>query len=259
MHRQALARQRALVHVRLALEHRAVDRDARAGAHLHFVALPHLGGRDLRPHAAAFDERGLRGQVHQGGDRLAGLALGTGLEVFAEGHEGQDHGGGLIIQIVGGFAEEEPHGHDHAVDQRRAGADRDQGVHVRAAVQEGFEALRIIGKVDDHHGQGQRELDDRTDRSAVQLVRQRQSDHVPHGEIHQNEQERDRNEQAQLHALQRFLLRLVFPRRVLRLLLRAVARRGDRGDDIRRRKARLVVFNFHRAREQVDLRGLHAL
>ena len=82
------------------------------------------------------------GQIHQTGDGLAGLALGAGLQELAQGDEGEDHAGGLKIQVHVvlrcqlQISVSQPVAHlidgEHAVYHGGGGAHSDEGVHVGA-------------------------------------------------------------------------------------------------------------------------------
>ena len=82
-----------------AFDHHAVHRNALTGANHDFIAHPQKG--DWRqPLGAAHAYRcGVGPQRLQGPDRLRGLALGARLQPFTQPHQGDDHGGGLKIEM----------------------------------------------------------------------------------------------------------------------------------------------------------------
>ena len=116
--------------------------------------------RDLALFAIADDAGGLGLQPDELADRLAGAGLGARLEQSAEEDQRQDHADGLVVDLlellgdgIGRDRDEE------AVAERRAGAERDERVHVGAAVAEDEPA----GAVDrpsrvEHDGRDEGEL-----------------------------------------------------------------------------------------------------
>ena len=138
--RDRLAGHHRLVDRALALGHDAVDRHLLAGPDAEPVSDPDLLERDVLLAAVLAEPPGrLRGEAEQGLDRARGLAPGPQLEHLAEQHERGDDGGGLEVDrdvpdVVAergreDAGEERRH---HAVDVRRAGAERDQREHVEA-------------------------------------------------------------------------------------------------------------------------------
>ena len=130
--RAALAGQHALVDAGAARDDAAVDRDGGARADQH--ALAHLDGRgrDLDRLAVAQHDRGRRAQREQGPDRGPGLAAGAGLEQPTEADQRDDRGGGLEVDVVpeGVAAEAQGDHRRQAGEERHAGAEHDQHVHV---------------------------------------------------------------------------------------------------------------------------------
>ena len=137
LHRHTLAGEGGFVHSAAALGDGTVhgdaptlpDDDGLTGSDL-------VGGhRDLRPVPA--HHRRLRRQRQQRRDRAGGLALGALLQILAHGDEGQDHAGGLKIE-VGHTSElsgaQQTH-FDETVRKARRRAQRHQRVHVGAALE----------------------------------------------------------------------------------------------------------------------------
>ncbi|EXI73898.1 MAG: hypothetical protein AW07_02035 [Candidatus Accumulibacter sp. SK-11] len=125
--RQRLAAEQRFVHLRTAGLDDAVGRNALAGTHAQQVADDDLVDRHLLLAAVAQEHRSRHLQLAQLADRLARLPLGALLEEAAEEDEADDAGGGLEIDVVRRLQQAR-----QAVQVSRAGADRDQRVHVGA-------------------------------------------------------------------------------------------------------------------------------
>ena len=203
LHGDGLAGQGGLVHGGPALGHLAVHGDGLSRAHQDQVAHGYLLHRHLHLPAVPQDGGRLGGQVDQAGDGLAGLALGAGLQEFAQGDQGQDHTSRLKVQIHGpalhlcqrgggvarAVGQRAQAGGDleqggAAVDHGGGGADGDQGVHVGRALEQGLEAHPVVFLVDDHNRDGQQELDQGDGQGVfrhVEPVGQGPAHHVTHG------------------------------------------------------------------------------
>ena len=117
---------------------------------------------------------------------------------------------------VGGAAGDHPGHPVEDVDgppEGDAGPERHEGVHVRRAVEQGFEAGDKERPVDDHHRQGEQHLCQRKAEMIVhQKSRQRPVQHVvAHRDIHQKDQKSDgqlepAHQLRRLRVLERFLL-----------------------------------------------------
>ena len=159
--RHRLAGDHRLVHGGRAGQHHRVDRYLLAGAHDHLVADGHVLHRYLDLGAVAQHPGGARLQAEQRPDRLPGARLGPCLQQPAEQDQGQDDPDGLEVDLPHvGRDQAWDEGDQQAVPVGGAGAQRDQAVHVRAAVGQGQPA----GAVDrpagvEHHRCDQRELD----------------------------------------------------------------------------------------------------
>ncbi|VUD73788.1 hypothetical protein MET9862_04408 [Methylobacterium symbioticum] len=142
-HRHRFARHHALVHVAGARDHGSVRGDALAGPDADHVADAQRCERhfDLRPgpdHA-----RGLRREVHQPGDGRAGAALGAGLHEPPEQDQGDDEGARLEIEMGAARGQDARRdGRDQRVEVGGAGAEGDEGVHVRVPAQKARDAAR---------------------------------------------------------------------------------------------------------------------
>ena len=102
LHRNALTGDGCFVHTGVTLQHDAVHRYQTSGLYQENVALL----QTLRRHflllsVLGYKDRHLGSQIHQLGNSLTGLALGTALQIFSDRDQGQDRTGGFKIQIVG--------------------------------------------------------------------------------------------------------------------------------------------------------------
>ncbi len=130
LHRQALAGEHRLIQRRTAPHDRAVDRDALAGPDQQDIArLDFIGGNGSL--GIALDQGGgVRGELHQLGDRIGGVKLRARFEIFTQVDQRDQHPRRLEVEI------HDPHLHIDAqadldqspgrVDKGRAGAHRDQ-------------------------------------------------------------------------------------------------------------------------------------
>ena len=234
----------------------------------------HVLDRDGNLLPAAQHVRGLRPQIHQRGNGLAGLALGARFKILAERHERQDHARGLEVQVVHKAVHQfgiacracvaDLEQGVNAVHQRRARADRDQGIHGRRKVEQRLKTVDIIFPVNDADWQRKQQLHQRKRKSvlrAADKARQRQAEHRPHGEIHQNNEEHRGYDDAGLHLTQLAVRLRAF--RGNRLLLPIIHRGSiaagyNSMNDRLRVACALIVLHDHTAREQVDLHLTHA-
>ena len=246
IHGDALAGEGRLVHGPGALQHHAVHRDVLPGADHKLVSLLDLlnGYGDL--FAILHNHRRLWCQLHQALQGIGGFALGPGLQHFAYGDEGQDHGGGLKIEFV--HVHHDPvhipmdlgirHGKQgiDTPDKGGHGAQGHQAIHIGCLVFQGGEAADEELLIDDHDDPGQQELH-QAHGHMVPMEPGRQGPakhHVAHGEIHKHRQEAQGIEKplfelGGLMVCQGILLALL-----LRLALgaRSIARLLDRLNDL---------------------------
>ena len=147
----------------------------------------------------------------------------------------------------------------NAVHERRTRADGDECVHSRGTMQQRFEAVDIIFAIDNDNRQREDQLRERQIEHAVhtcRIGRQQQPDHLTHREVHQNDHEHRRNDNAGLHFLQR-LVRLRALRRSRGLP--AIVHRSRVAAGLDRLYNRLcvarvfVVLDRHAAGEQIYL------
>jgi hypothetical protein len=145
-HRGGLAGDHRFVDEARAVEHGAVDGDSVAGADDEDVAGDDLGERHLDGVAVAHDPRRLGLEADEAADRLAGAAPRAGLEQAADEDQRGDHRGGLEADVDrAGRQQPRREGGDRRIDPGRAGAERDEGVHVRHPPDErGPPSVRVV-------------------------------------------------------------------------------------------------------------------
>ena len=266
--RDALARQRGFIDRGRALEHHAVDRHALARLDDEHIAGLHLGGGDDVLCAVALDGRGLGRKVHELCDRLGGLALGARLHGLAHGDERQDRAGGLKVQlhhigvhrvhIHSSKANADLIDGEDAVQNGGAGAERNERIHVRRALDERLAAADIVLTVDEDNGDEQQKLRERERHRVLHAEEargQRPAHHVAHREIEERNGKKQREHKTLFHAAVGLLrgaeaalftaLRGGDCRAGLFVRRCAVARLLDRRDDLRGGEHAFVVFDDH--------------
>ena len=140
------------VHLGVAADHHAIERDALARLHDDLLAGLDVGGVDLHQLAALHDVGELGGDVHHGGDGLARLAHGVALEhlsYLVEQHHGSAFGHvrlGVGEQYEGEGAQR-GHRHEEALVQRMASGELlgGFGQHVVAGDEVRHEEQREFG------------------------------------------------------------------------------------------------------------------
>ena len=206
IHGDALAGEGGLIHAALALQNDPVHRDALPGPDSKNVTLFQFFNRDLPLLPIFHDGGGFGGQVHQAADGIGGLALAAGLQHLAHGDQGQDHGGRFKVEvhhIAHDGLHISPHlspGHGKerigAVDKGRAGAQSHQTVHIGGAVHQALEAADEKLLVDDHDDAGQQQLGQAHGHMVIREEGRQgpAPHHMPHGQIHQDQQKTQRGE-----------------------------------------------------------------
>ena len=181
------------------------------------------------------------------------------------------HGHVAVAKAVGHAV----HGED-AIEQRGAGADRHQRIHVRRAVGEGLEADDVELAVDEDDRHGDDQLRQRRDEGVFRAGEEsghRQAHHAAHGHVHQRDEQDNRRNEAALHrrliVLGALLARLPLLAEAgrglrLRALRRGLGVAGAVADLLHRRaddgggERAFIVFDRHAAGEQVDVHILDA-
>jgi hypothetical protein len=195
--RHRLARDHRLVDRAISLEHHAIDRHFLAGAQAQPVAdLDAVERNVLLAPVGANDARLFGREFQQRADRAIGLRPRAQFQHLAEQHQRDDDGARL--EIDGGEMAE--NGDDHAVAIGDAGAERDQGEHVEAAIYQRLPAAHEERRAGpDHHRARQEEL--QPDKS---LRRQRPCDPaaeqiVSHRQQEQRQRQRQRHPESPAH------------------------------------------------------------
>ena len=277
VHRDGLTGEGGLIHGGAALHDHAVHRDGLAGADHDAVAHPDLLHGDLHLLPIPQDGGGLGGQIHQTGDGLAGLALGAGLQELAQGDEGEDHAGGLKIQVHVvlrcqlQISVSQPVAHlidgEHAVYHGGGGAHSDEGVHVGRPVEQGLKADLIVFVVEIHNWQGEQQLGQAKGHRVFHAQKeagQGSTHHVAHGDVEQGDQKDEGPDQPVLHGGELFLQTGLGPGSggLDGGCLRQggpIARVDDGVDDAAGGEDVLVVLDGHGVGHQADLSLLHAI
>ena len=271
VHGDGFSGQAGLVDRRAALQNHAVHRDALARPDHEDVARLDLldGNRDLLP--VPEQDGGLGLELHQTLEGVRRPALGAGLQQLADRDQGQDHSRGFKIELSGVGVQGRKisvrlsprHAKEDVdrPDEGGGGAETDQGVHIRRPVKQRLRAGDKELLVDNHYDGGQQKLN-QPDGNVISVKEgwQGPAPHVmPHRDVHQNQQEAQRPEQAaqELRALavcQRILGRDGCSR--FRPAERgSVARLSDGGYDCFRTCAAL---HAHRVGQQTDRAGRDA-
>ena len=138
-------------------------------------------------------------------------------------NERQDHAGRLKVKVMheavrrlGRRCGADTDERINTVDERRARADCDQCVHRWCAMQQSLKAVDIVFTVDEDDGDRQDKLGQRERKHAVHaggIRRQRQSDHLSHGKIHENDHKYSRNDDTLFHLAQRLICLCALRRR----------------------------------------------
>ena len=140
LHRQRLAGEHRLVHRAAPVHHLTVHRNPFTRADQDDLAPAHRLHRQVHFLTIALDPGGLRLEIHQRPQRHGGLPLGARLEGVAGQDEGDDDDHRFVVHVRQEPATREDlrrHGGHDRVEERRAGANRHQGVHVGGMVTEG--------------------------------------------------------------------------------------------------------------------------
>ena len=275
VHGDGLAGEGGFVHGGCALGDHAVHGDGAAGADQQHVTQLDLLHRHFDLFAIPEDGGRFGGEVDEPGNGLSGLALGAGLQIFAQGDEGENHAGRLKIEVHGILFH---HGHIHVaqspadavqggdtVDHGGGGAYGNEGVHVGGEVEQRLKAHPVVFLVDDHDGHGEQEQGEGVGHGifhAMEEVRDGPAHHVAHGQVEQGNEEDEGGDEPGLHALQLILHGVgsgdgggVLPRRGGQGC--AVACLLHRGDDGLRRDG-IVAVHCHGAAQQVHVHVLHS-
>ena len=115
----------------------AVNRNFFSGPDDHEIPVGDFFDRDVRFPAVANDAGGLGPKTHETFNRLRSVSFGNRFQKFSQEDQGDDHGRGVEIdpQVMSGAMKDPREKSDNrAVGIGRRRSDRDQGVHIRAAV-----------------------------------------------------------------------------------------------------------------------------
>ena len=165
VNRQALSRQRRLIHRALTFQHFSVYRYALPGLHQKDIPFLYFLRRNRRLHAVPDHVRRPGRQIHQTLDGIGRLPLAVSLQHLAYRDQRQDHGRRFKIHVVktmdchlhiplahGGA---HPKHNSCTVYKRRAASERHERIHIRRPVQQTLEAADKETLVDHHYKAGQ--------------------------------------------------------------------------------------------------------
>ena len=196
--RERLAGEHRLVDRGLAIDDDAIDRHRFAGADTQAVARGHFGQRHLGLGAVGGDAaRGLRGEIEQRADRLAGCRARAQFEHLAEQHERDDDACRFVIDrhhaVHVERRGEQPwrERRDQTVEERSADADRDQREHV--------EMTRLERRPAAHEERRARPQHDRRGERELQPRRACRADQMQPEQVGAHRQSQERNRQHRRH------------------------------------------------------------
>jgi len=193
--------------------------------------------------------------------------LGAGLQEFAKCDQGQDNAGRLEVEVHAVLADpfrlgvtqtiaDLVQGED-AVQGRGRGADRDQAVHVRRTVQQRAKTAGKIRPVDDQDRQKKKKLGQGEEHGmhlSVQPGRQRQLQHVPHGDIQKRQKGNRRPDNSFFEGFSFFGQTGAGGSRRSRCRVgRVIAGLGNGGNDVLLPDRLRVVCDGHRTGQEIDL------
>ena len=200
VHGNALPCQSRLIDRAASLYNHSIHRDIFSGTHHENIALCHLfnGNGLLLP--VLYDAGSLGSQFHQIFQSIRGFSLGAGLQHLPDCNQGQDHGGRFKVEFM-----HIPHHCSHvtlhlgichgkqgvgAVNEGCAGAESNQGIHVRRPVPQALKTAYKKFLVNHHHRDCQKELQKPHSYMVCgEKGRNRPPPHhMSHGKIHENEE-----------------------------------------------------------------------
>ena len=190
-HRHRLAGQHRLVHGAGALDDLAVDGNPLTGPHDDHVAFAHVADWDVELDALSTHACRTRLQARERSQRTRRASDGPGLERTARQHEGDDQNHRFVVHVGGDAARGEERRRDRGderVEERGAGADGDQGVHVGRAVSQAHPRAPVeLAARPAHRRQRQGEQDPRDRRqpwAGVSRMARVHARHQRHGGRH---------------------------------------------------------------------------
>ena len=272
VHRDAFACQGRFVDGAVSFQYHAVHRDALSRTHHEYVSRAHFVNGHFHLGAVPQQDSRFRRQLHQALQRIGRTAFGHGFQHLADGNQGRDHRSRFKIKlivvkihqlrVVRALSDHAA----HFVKDEKAPAETDRGtkcherIHIRSAVYQRPKSAGEKLAVDKHHNKRQQHLrQGQCQMIVLKPYRQRPVPHVmAHGDVHQHQQEADRQRQAALQFRSLMILKSLFLRRetaasslLFRRALQAGAVAGlfHRADD---RFIRYGTFNAHGVGQEAD-------
>ena len=257
----------------------AVHRYRLPGLDYEDVVLLDVLGCDGGLLAVPHDSRRLWCKVQKPVDRVRGAPLCPGLEELAKGYEGEDGAGSFEVEVM---RELSHHGQVvvpeavcnlvQRIDAVQHGCPRaecDQRIHVRRAVEQRLEAVRVVSGVYDNDHEGKQEEGEGVDHGVLRSQEeggQRPAHHVSHGYVEQGHGEDDRPGEAPLHRQIRLACRI--PRLapsgtfdcILSVILQggSIAGLGDGVHYVVAGQGVLIVVHAHGVLEKIHRACVHA-
>ncbi len=250
-HRNALAGEHRLDHVRLPVDHLGIDRNRLAGTHQQHVAPTHLFDVDVDPRVVAFDVRLLGLQIDQRVDRRGGACLRARFEDLAQQHQGHDDRRRLEVDVPARSAE---HRRVDAQGVRGGGAQGDEHVHVGRAAAQAVPGTDVEALADPElHRRGEQPL-----QPARQQVVVHAESHRHHLREQRQCEERSDPERAQVGVVVRLLACPLARKPFARGHASAVARLFDRANELLDAHQMLRIAYVRPLRGEID-RGIHPI
>ena len=214
---------------------------------------------------------GLRAKIHQCPNGISCFSLGPCLQEFAQGDQCQDHGRRFKIEIMPivlynlhislGKSVRHAKQCEHTINQRCQRSHSNQRIHIGSSVHQCFQSSGIINAVQVYYRQCQKELQQCCSHAVLYSLiptRFRQANHMPHGKIHQDNQEHKRKNDAPFHVPQAIVLRLI-GRNIGFFLCGNDQHIAGLGNCLRKSLCHILAgIHIHRAGKQVYFHAFHA-
>ena len=150
---------------------------------------------------------------------------------------------------------------EHTINQRCQRSHSNQRIHIGSSVHQCFQSSGIINAVQVYHRQCQKKLQQSSSHAVLYSLIPtwfRQANHMPHGKIHQDNQEHKRKNDAPFHVPQTIVLHLL-GRNIGFLLCGNDQHIAGLGNCLRKSLCHILAgIHIHRAGKQVYFHAFHA-